>query len=157
MFLIPVNQWDNCFSQYKWWLIVDGLIALHIENIIPTYNMVNQSFQSFGEENIGEFTIANVSYFMEFGWVIIKYWRMTFVSPNSPKFSPAKILCYTVQVYIWKGTKMLISILGGHIIDSIIFPKKHALTNYEELLLSKKWFVHTFTSKAFLVATRRLT
>ena len=33
--------------------------------------MANQSFQSFGEENVGEFTIANISYFsnQEFGWV----------------------------------------------------------------------------------------
>jgi len=28
------------------------------------------------------------------GWV--KYWQMTFNSPNSPKFSPATILLYTV-------------------------------------------------------------
>jgi len=30
----------------------------------------------------------------KFGWV--KYWQMTFNSPNSPKFSPTTILCYTV-------------------------------------------------------------
>ena len=30
----------------------------------------------------------------KFGW--IKYWQMTFNSPNSPKFSPATILRYTV-------------------------------------------------------------
>jgi len=30
----------------------------------------------------------------KFGWV--KYWRMTFTSPNSPKFSPATIFRYTV-------------------------------------------------------------
>ena len=29
-----------------------------------------------------------------FGWV--KYWRMTFVLPNSPKFSPTKTLHHTV-------------------------------------------------------------
>ena len=27
----------------------------------------NRSFQSFGEENVGEFTIANISYFSESG------------------------------------------------------------------------------------------
>jgi len=32
----------------------------------------------------------------KFGWV--KYWRMTFNSPNSPKFSPATILRYTVRM-----------------------------------------------------------
>jgi len=30
----------------------------------------------------------------KFGWV--KYWRMTFNSSNTPKFSPARILHYTV-------------------------------------------------------------
>jgi len=30
----------------------------------------------------------------KFGWV--KYWRMTFNLPNSPKFSPATILHYTL-------------------------------------------------------------
>ena len=33
--------------------------------------------KSFGEENVGEFTITNISYFsnLEFGWV--KYWHNT--------------------------------------------------------------------------------
>ena len=30
----------------------------------------------------------------KFGWV--KYWQMTFNLPNSPKFSPTRILCYMV-------------------------------------------------------------
>ena len=45
--------------------------------------------------------LANLQYLtlatlvnLEFGWV--KYWQMAFVSPNSPKFSSAKILCYMV-------------------------------------------------------------
>ena len=29
--------------------------------------MVNWSFHSFGKENVGEFTIANISYFSEYG------------------------------------------------------------------------------------------
>ena len=29
--------------------------------------MADRSFQSFGEENVGEFTIANISYFSESG------------------------------------------------------------------------------------------
>ena len=33
--------------------------------------VANRSFQSFGEENVGKFTIANISN-LEFGWV--KYW-----------------------------------------------------------------------------------
>ena len=58
--------------------------------------LANRSFQTFGEENVGELlmilsaTLAN----LEFGWV--KYWRMMYSSPNSPKFSPARILRYTV-------------------------------------------------------------
>ena len=35
---------------------------------------------------IGEFTIANISYF----------WQIIFVLPNSPKFSPTRILQYMV-------------------------------------------------------------
>ena len=60
--------------------------------------LTNPSFQSFGEENAGEFTIANISYFSEFGFGWVKYWQMTFVLPNSPTFSPTKILHYTDAV-----------------------------------------------------------
>ena len=52
----------------------------------------NQSFQSFGEENIGKFTKAKLVTLV----IWVKYWQMMFISPNSPKFSLAKILCYTV-------------------------------------------------------------
>ena len=45
---------------------------------------------SFGEENVGKFTIATLVN-LEFGWV--KYWRLEGVLPNLPKISPAKILC----------------------------------------------------------------
>jgi len=34
----------------------------------------------------------------KFGWV--KYWQMTFNSPNLQKFSPTTILCYTVYIYL---------------------------------------------------------
>ena len=34
----------------------------------------NRSFQSLGKENIGRFTIANVSYFSESGIKWVKYW-----------------------------------------------------------------------------------
>ena len=33
--------------------------------------LANQLFQSFGEENVGEFAIANVSYFIEPGGKIL--------------------------------------------------------------------------------------
>ena len=61
--------------------------------------MANRLFQIFGEENVGEFTIANISHFniLEIGWV--KYWRMIFILLNSLKFSPAKILRHTIYPY----------------------------------------------------------
>ena len=44
-------------------------------------------------------TLANQSLAnLEFGWV--KYWRMMYSSPNSPKFSPARILRYMVFYFI---------------------------------------------------------
>ena len=41
--------------------------------------------------NLQMLTLATLV-ILEFGWV--KYWRMMFVSPTSPKFSPARILYY---------------------------------------------------------------
>ena len=43
--------------------------------------------------NLQMLTLATLV-ILEFGWV--KYWQMIFVSPNSPKFSPARILYYMV-------------------------------------------------------------
>ena len=65
--------------------------------------MANRLFQNFGKENVGEFTIANFSYFgnLEFGWV--KCWRMMFILPNSPKLFPAKVLRCTVSRYYNKS------------------------------------------------------
>ena len=54
---------------------------------------MNWLFQSFGKGNVGEFTITNIATLVEFGGV--KYWQMVF---NLPKFSPTKILRYTVIV-----------------------------------------------------------
>ena len=56
---------------------------------------MNQSFQSFGEENVGKFTIANISYFsnLEFG----------------SKFCPAKILHYKVYDFSRVGRLQYIS------------------------------------------------
>ena len=57
-------------------------------------SLVNWTFQSFGEENLSKFTIANISYLSESGIWLVKYWRMIFISP---KVSPAKALCYMVM------------------------------------------------------------
>ena len=66
-------------------------------------------FRVFGEENVGEFTVAiiTVATFsnLEFGWV--KYWRMMCISPNLPKFSPATILHYTVIISGYKFYKLI--------------------------------------------------
>ena len=61
--------------------------------------MANRSFQSFGKENIGEFTkLKSLTFsYLEFGFV--KYWRMTFVSPNLP-VSPLEILHYSFSIYL---------------------------------------------------------
>ena len=46
--------------------------------------------------NVGEFTIVNIATLVNLEFGGVKYWRMVFGSPNKPKFSPAKILRYTV-------------------------------------------------------------
>ena len=55
-----------------------------MQNLWWGKSLANWSFQSFDEENIGQFTMDNISYFskLEFAW--IKYWWMTFISPNLP-------------------------------------------------------------------------
>ena len=58
--------------------------------------MVNRSFQSSGEENVGEFTIANISYFSESGIWLGKILVNDVRFAKFTKISPAKILCYTV-------------------------------------------------------------
>ena len=58
--------------------------------------LANRSFQSFGEENFGEFTIANISSLVNLEFGRVKYWRMMFVLPNLLKVFPATILGYTV-------------------------------------------------------------
>ena len=62
--------------------------------------LANQSFQSFGRGNVGEFTIANIATLVNLEFDGVKYWRMVFGSPNSPKFSPTKILHYTVRALL---------------------------------------------------------
>ena len=49
-------------------------------------------FRVLARENVGEFTIANIATLVNLEFGGVKYWRMVFDSPNSPKFSPAKIL-----------------------------------------------------------------
>ena len=54
--------------------------------------LANQSFQSFGEENIGEFTIATISYYSESGIWLGK------ILANDDCFAKfAKVLRYTVH------------------------------------------------------------
>ena len=48
------------------------------------------------EENVGEFTIANIATLVNLEFGGVKYRRMVFGLPNSPEFSPTKILHYTV-------------------------------------------------------------
>ena len=60
--------------------------------------LANRSFQSFGEEIVGDFTIATLVN-LEFGWV--KYWQLTFISPNWPKFPMPDFLFYTVIVKVF--------------------------------------------------------
>ena len=52
--------------------------------------LANRSFQSFGVENVGEFTIANIATLVNLEFGGVKYWRMVFGSPNPPIFSSAK-------------------------------------------------------------------
>ena len=58
--------------------------------------LVNRSFQSFSEENFGEFAIANISYFSESGIWLGKILANDVCFVKFAKFSPAKILCYTI-------------------------------------------------------------
>ena len=51
--------------------------------------LANQSFQSFGKENSGEFTIATISYYSECGICLDK------ILANDDRF--AKVLCNTVS------------------------------------------------------------
>jgi len=44
----------------------------------------------------------------KFGWV--KYWPMTFNLPNSPKFSPATILHYTVVAFFKLQARWMINV-----------------------------------------------
>ena len=57
-------------------------------------------FMSFCEENVGEFTIANISYFSELRIWLGKILQMAFILPNSLWFSPARILRYTVYIVV---------------------------------------------------------
>ena len=52
--------------------------------------LANQSFQSFGRGNVGEFTISNIATLVNLEFGGVKYWRMVFSLPNSPKFPPPK-------------------------------------------------------------------
>ena len=68
------------------------------QKILLGKTLANRLFQSFGEEIVGEFTIANISCFSESGFWLDKTLANVVSFPNSPKFSPARILHYTILV-----------------------------------------------------------
>ena len=58
---------------------------LHTDyHIVQILALANQSFQSFGEENVGQFTIGNISCFNEFG-----IWLGKMSVPSEQIFSKA--------------------------------------------------------------------
>ena len=70
--------------------------------------MASQSFHEFwwGKcwQIYNSYTLATLVN-LEFGWV--KYWRMAFVLLNSLKFSPTKILHYTVLFWVNPSAMMI--------------------------------------------------
>ena len=56
--------------------------------------MANRSFQSFGKDNVGEFTIGNISYFSESG---IWLGKILMNDVNFPKF-PLPKFCAIIMV-----------------------------------------------------------
>ena len=76
--------------------------------------LVNLSFQSFGEENAGEFTIANIDYFTESRVWLGKILANDICFAKFPKIFPAKILHYAVCIYLtsiirgWYGLIILL-------------------------------------------------
>ena len=59
---------------------------------------MNRLFWSFGEENVGEFTIANVSYFSESRIWLGKILANDILFAKFVKVSPARVLCYMVSL-----------------------------------------------------------
>ena len=89
--------------------------------------MANQSFQSFGKENVGEFTMANISYFSESGiWlgkILANYVRFAKVSP--PKFSAIwYILCVVLE-----STNLVLLKFIGHLEEYFDIPDWMGLYN----------------------------
>ena len=69
-------------------LCLSKSFTMLMHRLILAMCLANQLFQTFGEVNLQYLNL----------WLLwrtwVKYQWMTFVSPNSPKFSPARILCY---------------------------------------------------------------
>ena len=59
---------------------------------------MNRSFQIFGEENVGKFTVANISYFSEYGIWLGKILENNICFAKFAKVFLARILHYTVYV-----------------------------------------------------------
>ena len=63
--------------------------------------LVNQSFKSVGEENVGKFTTANIIYFSKSGIWLRKILTSDVVCAQFPKDFPARILA--IAIVQWQG------------------------------------------------------
>ena len=59
---------------------------------------MNRSFQSIGEENVGEFTIPNINYFSEYGIWLGKILANDIRFTKFTKVFPVKVLHYMVLI-----------------------------------------------------------
>ena len=59
------------------------LIILHSAKLWRGKTLANRSFQSFDEENVGKFTVANISYYSNLGKIVVNniYFPQSFPSP----------------------------------------------------------------------------
>ena len=122
-FKAQLNIWDDNYQLYHIMIIdlCDTIIILsillHITILTGNQLCTGQlATQYHIAQNIGGIKLWRIGHFrvlarktlvslqqlplvtmvnLEFGWV--KYWQMTIVLPNSPKFSPSKVFHYTVQ------------------------------------------------------------
>ena len=87
-----------------WYIITIKKASQNKSNDIPYSTkfwrgktLANRSFQIFGEENVGEFTLTNFSYFSKSGILLGKILASDICFVKFVKVSPAKILHYTLQ------------------------------------------------------------
>ena len=69
----------------------------------------------------------------------IKLWQIGNEPPNSPKFSPAKVLCY--MVVLKKGTVLIIKVLPGCLVN---FEEWLDLKQWNKLVQSNMYNIHTY-------------